>query len=1077
MLRFVVPCSLWLTLAASGVSAADPIKFARMPDISPDGKQVAFSYLGDIWVADVAGGPARHLTMHEKHDISPLFSPDGKWIAFSSNRHGTYDVFVVPVRGGRPTRLTFDSADDIATDWSPDSQTLLFTSGRYAEFPSRQEMYTVAATGGMPRKISAFEGREGVFSPKGDMIAYVRGPGTWYRKGYRGSSNDDIWICNADGTNNRQITKFVGQDNGVMWSYDGRALYYVSETAGSPANIVKQELAADFSGTAKSPAQPLTVQKEDSVRRARINATGEWIVYECGPDVCLVNTKTKANRTLQLEVYADDKTNLEKTSTFTSGASEFSLSPDEKHLTVVVQGEIFLLKRTGGKAKRLTENPAFDHGVAWSPDGKSLLFLSDRSGHEDIYALESDDAEHKELLKAHRFKVKQLTKTAEPELGVSFTTDGKRVTFLRGGVLYGMNPDGGDEKVLLRDGQVIDYEWSPDGKWLVYSRLDDHFASELFIVPAGGPTAKDPARNVTRFATWNAGVTWSKTGDRLAFISQRSNNKMSAYVLSLLRPAVPGSTEPKGASFDWEGIHLRVKQPTSMTATQCAISADGTRIAFRGGQDGDDLWVASSDGGSLTRLTTGNTKPTQIQWSRLFGNMIYFRDGSGNVRTVTIGGATTAPSTIAFQARMTVRQDDLYAEMFEQSWRFLNENFYDPAFHGADWNKVREKYRPMVKHCVHREDLYALVSLMLGELNASHLGISGKTAGPEQQTADLGLIFDPAYKGSGLKIAEVLRGGPADRRGITLNVGDVVVAIDREELDGKNDPASILNDRVGEVVELTVTPNPADPKSRRSVEIQAVSRSTITNLQYERWVKKNFDRVTELSKGKLGYIHIPSMDDAGLDRFVRALYSDCFDKEGIVLDVRYNGGGFTHEQVLNYIGGKEHTFFHHRHGGSGLALNRGDRRWTKPLTLLINNRSYSDAEIFPHAFRTLGLGKLVGQPTGGLVIGTRGVTLIDGSTFRTPRIGVTTNKGVNMEKEGVAPDVLVEPHPDEMARGLDPQLDRAVQVLSQDVAAWKKTRPPVAARPFPDPTHPGAGLTPGTTPSPMPMLPREGGKE
>jgi tricorn protease len=237
--------------------------------------------------------------------------------------------------------------------------------------------------------------------------------------------------------------------------------------------------------------------------------------------------------------------------------------------------------------------------------------------------------------------------------------------------------------------------------------------------------------------------------------------------------------------------------------------------------------------------------------------------------------------------------------------------------------------------------------------------------------------------------------------------------------------------------------DPADPKAWRRVEIQAASRSRIQDLMYERWVAQNASRVDKLSGGRLGYIHIPSMDEAGMDRFVRTLYSDAFDKDAIVLDVRYNGGGFTHDQVLNYLGAKEHTVFKNRFG-EGLVLRSHDRKWTKPLVLLINNRSYSDAEIFPSAFRTLGLGKLVGQPTGGHVIGTSSVRLIDGSTFRVPRLGVYTAKGVNMEKQGVTPDVVVADHPDQLAKGVDAQLDRAVEVLLSDVAAWKTGRPQLA---------------------------------
>jgi tricorn protease len=251
--------------------------------------------------------------------------------------------------------------------------------------------------------------------------------------------------------------------------------------------------------------------------------------------------------------------------------------------------------------------------------------------------------------------------------------------------------------------------------------------------------------------------------------------------------------------------------------------------------------------------------------------------------------------------------------------------------------------------------------------------------------------------------------------------------------------SQLLNGKVGETVSLQVASDLETPaKERRTVEVSAVSRDTIQPLMYDRWVENNARRVAELSKGKLGYIHIPSMDDSGLDRFLRSLYSDNFDKEGIVLDVRFNGGGFTHDKILNYLGSREHTIFKERNGGEGLVLRSSDRKWHKPLVLLINNRSYSDAEIFPNAFRTLGLGKLVGQPTGGFVIGTSAVQLIDGSLLRIPRIGVYTTKGVNMEKEGVKPDILVHEHPDQLAKGIDAQLVKAVEVLHNDVGAWKQ---------------------------------------
>ncbi len=424
-MRLALPSALLLVLAfvpRAAAEVAEPIRFARTPDISPDGKQVVFSYLGDLWVVDATGGVARHLTMHEKHDFAPVFSPNGRHIAFSSNRHGTYDVFVIPVHGGRAKRLTYDSADDFVTGWTPDGKALLFASTRGTDFPYRQDLYRIPATGGRVTRVSATRDGKGPFHPTPHASPMCAARGTWYRKGYRGSSNDDLWICNADGSNNRQFTSFNGQDNHPQWSPDGKTLYWVSECLGTPANIVRQVI--DAPGATPI---PVTFHKDESVRRARLSGNGEWLVYECGPELYLVSTKGGAARKLLIEVNADDKTNPEKITAFTSGASEYSLSQDEKNVAFVVHGEIFAMPRAGGKAKRLTDHPAFDHGVAWAPDAKKILFLSDRNGHEDIYLLESDDPEHSDLLRASHCRVKQLTNTPEAELGVAFTPDGKRI--------------------------------------------------------------------------------------------------------------------------------------------------------------------------------------------------------------------------------------------------------------------------------------------------------------------------------------------------------------------------------------------------------------------------------------------------------------------------------------------------------------------------------------------------------------------------------------------------------------------------------------------------------------------------
>jgi tricorn protease len=1093
-------------LPSMPATAQEPIRFARTPDISPDGKLVTFSYLGDLWVVETIGGTARPITSHPAHDVNPVFSPDGRFIAFTSNRHGSYDVYVVAAHGGRPKRLTSDSASDLVCSWSPDGKQVLFASTRSTQFPPSYELYTVPAEGGLARRVSAAEGKEGVFSPAGDRLAYVRGPGTWYRKGYRGSSNDDIWLCNPDGTNNSRFTDFNGQDGSPMWGADGRTLYYVSEFFGTPANIVKKPVEA----SAGVPPVQVTHHSEDGVRRARISRNGEWIVYECGADLWVVSTRDSAQpRKLAIEVYADDKANTERVETFTQGATEFAVSPDEKHVAFAVHGNLFLqsISLQGGKAVRLTETSANDHGIAWAPDGSKILFLSDRGGKEDIYLLEANDPEHPKFIEAHQFTVKRLTDTPDAEIGLSFTHDGKRVGFLRSGKLWTMKADGSDPKVVVDDIHVFDYEWSPDGKWVVYARRDGSFASELYVVPSSGPTAENPARNVTRYATFNGDVTWSADGRMIAFLSER-RGPANLFVLPLQKPTAQGITERPASlfaplvDFDWDDLHLRARSVIPVPVSEAAISPDGSKVAFRANNQGEDLWIASTTGGHMSRLTTGGQNPHQIQWSRRrspFGgtmDIVYFLDRTGSIRMARpsmtesrtlsvppspVAAASTGPAigsgesiTVPFKVTLTIRTDDLYREMFDQSWRYLSEHFYDAKFHGSNWEAVRSKYRPLVEHVALKEDLYALLYLMLGELNASHLGVAGFGLNPDQVTADLGLIFDESYRGKGLKIAEILKRGPADRRGLNIKAGEYLVAIDGVELTGATDLSKLLNDKADEAVSLTVMSDPAadpkDSKARRRVEIKAAKRDEIAALMYERWVRRNAARVSELSKGKLGYIHIPSMDEDGLDRFVRSLYSDNFDKEAIVLDVRYNGGGFTHDEVLNYLGAREHTFFRERDGGEGLVLRPHDRKWTKPLVLLINNRSYSDAEIFPNAFRTLGLGKLVGEPTGGFVIGTGAVRLVDGSLFRVPRVGVYTSKGINMEKEGVRPDVLVEPHPDQIAKGVDLQLEKAVEVLQEEVIAFKKKASGgvAAARP-PEPAAPA-------TPPMSPMTPNVGSK-
>lgn len=1079
--------ALALLLLAPVAAAQEPIKFARTPDLSPDGKLIAFSYLGDLWTVEAIGGVARPVTMHEAHDYAPVFSPDGRRIAFASNRHGGYDVYVTAAVGGKPTRLTFDSAADVPLGWTPDGKGVVFASGRSTDYPNDYVLMSVPADGGAETKYTGFfEAKDVQFCQADGKAAFVRGQGLWSRRGYRGASNDDLYVCKADGSQTARLTTFDGNDTAPMWTPDGKRLFYVTE-GGSPAksaNIVVQEM--NGLAPAGSP-KVVTRHADDSVRRARMSRNGEWIVYECGADLWVVGTgPDAAPRKLAIEVHADDKSNTERSVTYTRDATYYALSPEERHAVLVCHGQLFLVKvPDGGKGTRLTEHGGADSQPAWSPDSTKIVFVSDRTGTDELFLLEQDDPDHPSLTKAHKFKTTQLTTSKEGELFPLFSPKGDRIAFLRAGQLWTMKPDGTDQKVLVAEKKVVDYEWSPDGKWVAFSRLDGSFASEVYVVPSDG-SAKPV--NVSRYATYNGEITWG--AGKLAFISQRRGT-FSVHVLPLQKPVTNGTkVDPNEIEFD--DIHLRVEKPANMAAEgEATISPDGTQVAFRATSSGaDDLWAVSTDGKSLNRLTSGNQQPRSIKWSRKGTGTVYFLNASGELRSTRLSfggfgssGPVGEPNKVPFQCKLTIKREEEFAEMFAQGWRALADGFYDPNFNGVDWKAVRAKYAAVVPHCATREDLYAAMSLMLGELNSSHLGISGRAAGPDEVTADLGLIFDDAYPGPGLRVKEVLKRGPADKKGLAIKPGDVVTHIDRVELTPVVNVSRLLNNKVGEGVPLTVKDKP-DATAKREVEVIADGREKVSQLMYERWVAANAARVDKESGGKLGYIHIPSMDEAGLEQFVRALYSDSFDKEGIVLDVRYNGGGFTHDQVLNYLTGKDHTRFEQRDGGVGFVARNYDRKWAKPLTLLINHRSFSDAEVFPNAVRASGLGKLVGQTTAGQVIFTSSTRLIDGSTFRMPRIGVFRTDSVNMDKEGVKPDVAVDIAADDWRAGRDPQLSKAVEVLTADVKVWKTTKggngvattadpkpevkPEVKPDTKPTPTPPGDAKPTGGEKSPPP---------
>jgi tricorn protease len=1035
---------LFVFAAVATAQDLEPARFLRYPAFSPDGKQIAFSYMGDIWLAPAEGGNAIRLTVHPAHDIRPRFSPDGKWIAFNSNREGNYDIFLMPAKGGRPKRLTYHSADDILGDWSPDGRWIVFSSNRDHRFA---QIYLLEVETGYVRRLTSDETNlhSPTFSPDGRYIVFCRGGTSWWRKGYRGSANSEIWRLPITIEGDRiatgkpeRLTYYEGNDWFPMVSPDG-TLYFVSDRTGV-SNIWRMPLIGtrgEGRRTGESKVEQVT-NHADRVLYPNLSRDGKFIVYEHDFSLWVVPTKGGEPKRLTIFAPSDEPQNRLQRLALTSQATEFALSTDGKQIAFVVRGEIFVVNvEKGGEAKRITDHPYRDFDIDWSPDGKKLAFVSERDGNREVYIV---DIRTREL--------KRLTNTPDAaESNPKWSPTGNYVAFVRGPFgrqLCWVDVNTGEEKVVVEGPFIGEFAWSPDGRWICFNRRDSaNNVTDLYIVPWNGG---EPV-NVTRMPYWNGSIVWTKDGKNIVFRSNRTDNNVDIYVLPLERPKEKldeeeGESEKKPqerkegekklpeVKIDFTDIHKRIRRLTATVFNEgsFAVSPDSKTVVFVATPvDQPEIWSVPLEGGSLTRLASG-VSASQLQFSP-DGNRIYFLSTGGTIRYLTRPAGSLG--SVNFTARFTVDRVVELQHMFDEGWRLLKEQFYDEKMHGVDWDAMREKYRPLIEHVAAKEDFYALVSMMLGELNASHLGIGGPTvSGPE--TAYLGVWFDPEHRGPGVKISAVLKNSPADRDESRLNVGEFILAIDGVEVSNNEQIWDALADKAGRVVELLVNDKPTK-EGARTVKIKPINRGQWSNLLYEDWVEKRKRMVDEWSNGRIGYIHIQAMSQSELRKFEREFYAEVVGKkEALIIDVRFNGGGRIHDELLSIL--KRRLYALEQYRGTP-PFTQPFQVWQKPTVVLINEFSASDAEIFPKAFRDLGLGKLVGVPTYGGVIGTYNVTLIDGTTFfRVPVTGWRTLDGVNLENYGVKPDILVEHSPEDNANENDLQLKAAVDLLLKELS-------------------------------------------
>ena len=1027
------------------------------PGISPDGAEVAFASGGDIWTAPLSGtspAVARLLVSHPATESRPLYSPSGDALAFVSTRTGNGDIYVLRFADAVLTRLTFDDAPEFLDGWSRDGRFIFFSTNS-RDITGMNDVLRVPAAGGTPMPVTNERYTSEFFSagsPDGRVVAFsARGNALqqWWRNGHSHLDESEIWT-----TSNAGYQRVI--DRGAkalwpMWSADGSALFFMSDRSGSE-NIWRATLASPGAAT------NLTRFSRGRVLWPSITADGKTIAFERNFGVWTLDTATGRSAAVSIELRGVPASPPIERQRFTSQFTEMALSPDGKKVALVVRGEVFAgASRDGGDAERITTTPGRDFGVTWAPDNRTLLFISDRDAASHLVSY--DIAARRETILA----------SFNGELGAPVVSgDGKSVALIEGRqqlkviaidsrqartVASGFLPGGQNA------GRIA---WSPDNQWLAYAAVGPRGFSNVNVWNATASNAE--SRPASFLANFNINaINWSPDGTFLTFVTgQRTELQQVARIDLVLRtpkfredrfrglfepeppkpsPApAPDAAKPAAPREPvapvWEDIRRRLSLlPIGLDIQDQVISPDGKSLlitATVGGQP--NLYTYSID--ELSRepavarqLTSTSGAKDSAQFSP-DGKEIYFLDG-GRPQALTIDDRRVR--SLDLTAEMDVDFARERGAVFQQAWRMLNDQFFDAKHNGVNWVESGKIYGARAQRTATPDEFRRVALLMIGDLNASHLGFNPPPgAGAAPFTGRLGVGFDAAeYARSGaLRIAEVLPLGPAAVAGI--RAGDVIASIDGARLTASTNIDERLQHTIGKRVTLGLA---GAGGVEREVAVRPVNLATEKGLRYRAWVENNRALVAQLSGGRLGYAHMIDMGAPSLEQLFVDLDTDNHGKDGIVIDVRNNNGGFVNVYAIDVLARR--SFFNMTRRGDATVPSRsmlGQRALERPTILLTNQHSLSDAEDFTEGYRSLKLGTVVGEPTSGWIIYTSNVPLMDGSILRIPGTRITANDGTDMEMKPRPVDVPVTRPLGESARGVDTQIETAVKTLLGQLA-------------------------------------------
>ena len=1051
-----------LSLLVSVSALAEEARWLRYPSISPDGQTVAFSYKGDIYLVGAQGGEARQLTSNTAYDYAPVWSPDGKTVAFASDRYGNFDIYTVSVEGGVPVRITTHSAKDTPWTFTPDGKNILFTSrmqdpASSVLFPksSMTELYSVSVGGGRPKQVLATPAEEVSFAGSNGVFLYqdCKGGENIWRKHHTSSITRDIWMY--DGAKHTKLTSFCGEDRCPRVSADGKTVYYLSEREGT-FNV--------FSFPIDNPENisAVTDHKTHPVRFLTVSGD-DVLCYGYDGDIYV---KKGIEESVKLSVSVkSDKNETSVAMLAVSGGPDNALSEDGKQIAFVSRGEVFVVSTEYNTVKQITYTPEAEEDVVFSPDGKTLAYASEREGMWNIYTAEIVRKEDISFPYATIIEEKPLFEDNKVERRAPvFSPDGKEIAFIEGrDKLMIMNLKSRKVRQITDGSQCystygsFSYSWSPDARWLLLSYCArGHYPYEdIGIVSTEGG---QPVINLTDSGYTDGSPMWVLDGNAILFTSERygmrnhaswgtlkdvmivflnrkafDEFKMTKEELELEKQIAELSGKKKEDKKDkvedivveLDGIENRIVRltPSSCNLGSAALSKDGRTLYYQAAyESGMNLWKYDIQKGTPSKIGTASGK---MLWDSKFktlyvlgGRFMKMKDGSKSLESIS---ASTSMNM------------DLAAEreyMFNHVYREEKERFYNKGMHGVDWEMLTAEYRKFLPYVNNNNDFAELLSEYLGELNVSHTG-SGYRAPKSKEsasTANLGLFFDLAWTGNGLKVAEIVAGGPFDKASSQLEVGDVIVAIDGQKITRDTDYFPMLDKKAGKRTLVSIS-----KKGAKDVEMVVIpiSESAFNALLYKRWVKNCAKLVSELSGGRLGYVHIEGMNDASF----RTVYSDILGRynncEGVVIDTRFNGGGRLHEDVEVLFSGEKYLTQEIR--GKD-ACDMPSRRYNKPSIMVMGEANYSNAHGTPWVYKYRNIGLLVGKPVPGTMTSVNWETLQDASLyFGIPVVGYRKADGTYLENDQLCPDIDVENTKELVVTGRDEQLEAAVKALLEQI--------------------------------------------